>query len=100
VNLADVQFAPRIDPRILRALAKLDDPGESIAECRRRIGEVASELGLPRPSYERVRQLVHVHRCSRSRPGHVDALLDLALYTRPPQDVLADFLTGEASRHR
>jgi hypothetical protein len=69
VNLADVQFAPRIDPRILRALSKLDDPDESIAESRRRLGEVARELGLPRPSYERVRQLVHLHRRSRSRPG-------------------------------
>lgn len=94
----DVEFAPRIDPRILRALEALDDPGESIAESRRRLGEVASELGLPRPSYERVRQLVHVHRRSKSRPGYADALLDLAFYTRSPGEALADLVTGEALR--
>jgi hypothetical protein len=93
-----VNFSPRIDPRILHALAALDDPGEPIAECRRRLGRLAGELGLPRPSYERVRQLVHIHRRSERRPGHVEALLDLAFYTNPPEDVLADLLTRDTSR--
>jgi hypothetical protein len=82
----------------MRALEAVDDPGEPIAECRRRIGEVARELGLPRPSYERVRQLVHAHRLSRSKPDHIDAVLDLAFNTRPPEEVLADLLAGERSR--
>jgi len=95
-----VLSAPRLDPRLTRAIAELDDPTLPIAETRRRIGTLADSLGLPRPSYERVRQLVHLHR----RPDQVafgfDDLVDLAFNTRPADAVIADLLTGKKQGSR
>ncbi len=52
--------APRIRPALLRALTRLDDSSIPIAEVSRRVGAEADALGLTRPSYERVRELVHL----------------------------------------
>jgi hypothetical protein len=54
--------APRIRPKLLRAIVRLDDRSVPIAEVNRRVGREAEQLGLMRPSYERVRQLVHLAR--------------------------------------
>src|SRR5262245_25887465 len=43
--------APRIDSRLVAAVAWLDDRREPIAETNRRIGFVARDLGLTKPSY-------------------------------------------------
>ncbi len=57
--------APRLDPRLLRAIGLLDDSSLPIAETYRRCREAAAELDIPRPSYERVR--LHLHEVRRER---------------------------------
>jgi hypothetical protein len=95
-----VDFAPRLDPRLVRAIEQLDRRSESIAEVRRRAGDVADTLGLARPSYERVRQLVHAHRRSDSGASALNHLLDVAFNARPADAVIADLLLGDSSRPR
>jgi hypothetical protein len=90
-----VLSAPRLDPRLTRAIAELDDQSLPIAETRRQIGTLADSLGLPRPSYERVRQLVHLHRRADRAAAGIQDLLDLAFNTRPVDAVIADLLTGK-----
>ena len=82
---------PRIDSRLVAALERLDRPGTPIAETNRRVGRLARELGLVRPSYEQVRALVHEARTRGRRPG--DVLLDVAFRVRPPT-ALGDHLAG------
>jgi hypothetical protein len=57
-----VSSAPRIDPRLVVAITRIDDRTVPIAEICRRIGTEADSHGLTRPSYERVRALVHLWR--------------------------------------
>jgi hypothetical protein len=66
--------APRIDSRVVAAVALLDDRSLPIAEVNRRVGTIAFRLGLTKPSYEQVRVLVHALR--RRRRG---ATADIAL---------------------
>jgi hypothetical protein len=85
--------APRIDERLVAALARLDDPEKPIAETWRRLGAVATSLGLAGPSYQQVRVLVHELRGRRRDPSVGSVLLDVALRNRPPEaflDALAD----------
>jgi hypothetical protein len=90
-----VVVAPRTDSRLIAALARLDDRDRPIAETSRRLGEVAAHLGLPQPSYEQVRRLVHELRTGRAEAkvtvGQV--LLDIALRARPPV-ALVEVLSG------
>jgi hypothetical protein len=80
--------APRIDERLVAALARLDRPGRPIAETHRRVGRIAEGLGLSRPSYEQCRVVVHALR-SRSRGSEVGlTLLDVVLRTRPPEALI------------
>jgi hypothetical protein len=53
-----VELAPRYDPRILEAARALDDRGEPMAETVRRVGRVAAELGLTKPSYVHLRRYI------------------------------------------
>ena len=46
----------------MRAIARVDDPSLPIAETVRRLGLVAEELGVPRPSYVHMRRYVVEHR--------------------------------------
>ena len=83
-----VLAAVRISPRLLAALARLDDDAVPIAEVYRRVGAEADRLNLPRPSYERVRVLVHELREERQpEPGYGGVLLDVALRARPASAV-------------
>ena len=84
-----VQAAPRIDSRLVAALARTDKPGRPIAETHRRVGAAADRLGLPRPSYEQVRVIVHDLRDRRHGPGVGELLLDVAFQKRPVK-ALAD----------
>ena len=90
-------FAPRISPQLIEAIVRFDDPLMPIAETNRRVGAEAERLRLPRPSYERVRVLVHAVRAIRRRarrsPSTASLLLDVALRARPPQ-VLLDRMAG------
>jgi hypothetical protein len=89
-------FAPRIAPVLLEALVDLDDRDLPIAEINRRLGEHAECLGLRRPSYQRVRELVHELRAwrpPRRGPTTRQLLLDVLFRTRPP-DALPDHISG------
>ena len=88
-----MRFAPRLHPRLFEAIVKLDDPLVRIAETHRRVGEVADRHGLPRPSYERVRQIVHDARNRPVYPSTTDVLLDVAFRARAPLAV-GDHLAG------
>jgi hypothetical protein len=90
-------FAPRIPPRLLQALDRLDDRRVPIAEVNRRLGAEAERLGLRRPSYQRVRELVHRLRWLRKRPTTASVLWEVALRARPPEAVL-DHLSGVGVR--
>jgi hypothetical protein len=90
-------MSPRLDARLVDAIRRLDDGRTSFAETRRRVGDLAALLDLPRPSYERVRQLVHDHRRERPRSS-LEPLLDLAFNTRPADAVIADILFREKGR--
>jgi hypothetical protein len=82
--------APRIDSRLLAALAKVDDPKRPIAETVRRVGLVADALGIPRPSYEQLRTYVHLFRARERYPGAGEILLEVALRSRAPQSLLLE----------
>jgi hypothetical protein len=55
-------ISPRYDLRLLEALRRLDDGKLPMAEVCRRLGAVADELGLMRPSYVHVRRLILAQR--------------------------------------
>jgi hypothetical protein len=61
-----VASSPRVDPRLVAAAFALDDRRESYAETCRRVGVVADQLGLPRPSYDTIRVLLRVDREERA----------------------------------
>jgi hypothetical protein len=86
--------SPRLDRRLLDAIAHVDDASQPIAETHRRARLFAATLGLPRPSYERVRQHVHLVRRRRERARRKrETLLKVVMYQAPPSaihDVLAD----------
>ena len=90
-------FAPRISPRLLEAMARLDDSKLPIAETCRRVGAEAARLGLFRPSYERVRSLVgelrHARALKARQPSTAEVLLDIALRARSPMAFL-DHISG------
>jgi hypothetical protein len=74
-------------------LVCFDDRRVPIAETYRRLGIEADRLGLTRPSYERVRELVHRERSIRRGPSTTSVLVDIAWRVRPP-DALLDHLSG------
>jgi hypothetical protein len=88
-----VVLSPRTDARLIAAIEKLDRSDVPIAETWRRVGLVADQLELTRPSYQQVRLIVHAARRRGRHPTAGDILLDIAFRTRPPQafiDYLAD----------
>jgi hypothetical protein len=81
--------APRISPRLVEAVARLDDGKMPVAELCRRVGATADALGLPRPSYEQVRVLARTaRRWAAVNPTTAEVLVDVASGVRPPEDVL------------
>jgi hypothetical protein len=88
-------FAPRIAPALLEALVALDDPDLPIAEINRRLGEHAERLGLRRPSYQRVRELVHELRALKRHrePTTTEVIIDILFRNRPP-DAFLDHISG------
>ncbi len=76
--------APRLDPRLLATIDRLDDSSLPIAETYRRCRGVAAELGIPRPSYERVRLHVQEVRRERERARVArETILAVLLHQRP-----------------
>ena len=84
---------PRVERRFLEHIVEVDDPSVPMAETYRRIRAVAAQLGVPRPSYERVRLLLH---STRLRPDERKRVLglafELAYNTRRAEYVVADLL--------
>jgi hypothetical protein len=76
--------APRIAWPLVEAIPRLDDPGLPIAETWRRLCLVAERMGLPRPSYEQTRQLVHRSRRIRALPTTDGPLLDVLTRAASP----------------
>lgn len=81
------RFAPRISPRLIAAIDRLDDERLPIAEVVRRVGLEADRLGLSRPSYQRVRTLVHESRRLHRGPSAGEVLLEVAFRARPSDDL-------------
>jgi hypothetical protein len=81
-------FAPRFSPRLIDAIVRLDDRMIPIAEVNRRVGEEAERLGLRRPSYQRMRVVVHQLRRVRKQPTTAAVLVEAALRARPPEAFL------------
>ncbi|HKF14145.1 MAG TPA: hypothetical protein VKB13_02850 [Gaiellaceae bacterium] len=88
-------LAPRIRRELVEVLVRYDKPGRPIAETCRHVGAEAERLGFTRPSYQRVRELVHEsRRIKRGRgPSMASVLVDVAFRVRPPEAVL-DQLSG------
>jgi hypothetical protein len=80
--------APRIDQRLLAAIADIDRRGRPIAETNRLVGQVAETMGLPKPSYEQVRQVVHRARNGGRRYGLREAYVDASFRKAAPQVVV------------
>ena len=96
---AMARAAPRIDPRLVAALARLDRREQPIAETHRALGLVADWLEVARPSYQQIRVLVQEHRRRPIYPGVGETLLEIALRVKPP-GALLDVLTGEVAPKR
>jgi hypothetical protein len=61
-----VDFAARRqDPRLHALVVALDTDDQPAAETWRRVGAAAVELGLARPSYHTIRELVRAERLRR-----------------------------------
>ena len=88
-----VKCAARMTHRLVAELDRIDDGRLSIAEINRRLGDAADRLELARPSYERVRVLVHELRELRMRPSTVEVLVDVSMRARPPEALL-DQISG------
>ena len=86
-----VQIAPRIDERLVAAAARFDKRGRPIAEINRRTGDVAEALGLPRPSYEQIRHVVHELRAGK-HPPRLLLYLEATSFRRLPADVVIELL--------
>ena len=68
----------RSDPRLHALVVGLDRDGVPAAETWRQVGEAAVELGLPRPSYYTIRELVRIERLRRrARTATRRAALDV-----------------------
>ena len=80
--------APRIDPRLRACIECIAPEQHSIAETCRRVGALATELGLIRPSYEQIRVLVHEHTQRGLAPSTGEVLLDIAARSRPADAIL------------
>ena len=76
-------------------IADLDRRDRPIAETNRRVGLVASVLGLAKPSYERVRIAVHASRNGKRYYGLVDAYIDLTFQTATARAIVERLLEHE-----
>jgi proteasome lid subunit RPN8/RPN11 len=86
-------MAPRIRKELLEAIVRHDKRTHPIAETCRRVGRDAERLGFTRPSYQRIRELVHQSRRLRRGPSTTSVLVDVAFRVRPPEAVL-DHISG------
>jgi hypothetical protein len=81
--LARVRSATRLTPELVRLAEQLARKDHCAADIHRAVGARAGELGVPRPSYERTRQLVYEIRLEPIEPGWGEVLTDVAWRVRP-----------------
>jgi hypothetical protein len=86
-------FAAEIEGQLRAELERLARGKRPIAEINREIGARAEALGLTRPSYARVRQIVLEVRDRVEIPSWGELLLDVDFRLRSPM-VLLDKLGG------
>jgi hypothetical protein len=82
-----VTLAPRISHRLIEAIVRFDERGRPIAETSRRVGAEAERLGLTRPSYQRIRELVHESRRIRRGPSAGDVLWALTMPLKHREEI-------------
>jgi hypothetical protein len=70
------------------AIARIDDRRRPIAETYREVSAIAEKLGLPRPSYEQIRTVLHQLRARKRDPAIGQILLDISFRRRPPEALL------------
>ena len=85
--------AARLSPELQDLILELARSQARVAEIFRRVGARAGELGIARPSYERVRTLVRRPRERGGEPSTADVLFDVAVRARPPEALL-DHISG------
>jgi hypothetical protein len=93
-------IAPRISPRLLDVVERLAPRPVPIAEINRLVGAEAERLGLPRPSYQRVRQLVHEARALRRQPTRARVGFEYTMHARSPDELLASLVESPRPRLR
>ena len=96
------RFAPRLPLRLLDEIERQSRRRVPIAEINRSVGEKAVAMAIPRPSYERVRMLVHfARRLRRAGPPSVSTVaLDVAFRVRPPNAIVYRLVQPPAPRLR
>ena len=78
-----MRFASRLPPSLFDLIERLAAQRIPIAEVNRRVGAEAEHLGITRPSYERVRELVDEARwLAADHPSVGQTMLDVATRTR------------------
>jgi len=97
-----LSFAPRIPLRLLDEIESQSRRAVPIAEMNRCVGRAASAMGLPRPSYEQVRVLVHAaRRYRRQAPAPVSTVAcEVAFRVKPPEAILLRLFAPPAPRLR
>lgn len=84
---------PRVERRFLDGAVQLDDRSVPIAETYRRVRDLAEQMGIPRPSYERLRvHLRATRRREEDRTRTRELVFQLAYNTRPADVVLPELL--------
>ena len=80
-----MRFAGFLTPELLVRLERIDDGEVPVAEVARRLCAEAETLGVTRPSYERVRQLVRELRLERRNagPGRLQLGIEVTTGLRP-----------------
>jgi hypothetical protein len=101
-----MRFAVRSrDPRLHALVVGLDRDGTPAAATWRVVGDAAQELGLPRPSYHTIRELVRVERHRRrartaTRQAALGVLLGAASQRVVDLPVALDALAAARAKER
>ena len=83
-----MRSSTRFTPELVRLVERLAREDLSAADIHRELGERAAELAVPRPSYERTRQLVYEVRLEPIVPSWGEVVTDVAFRVRPAGAIL------------
>jgi hypothetical protein len=80
--------SPRMDLRVVRFIRRFERRAAGIAVVNRATGVYCQRIGVTRPSYETVRNVVHESRERRARRrAAVNLVLDVDMRARPVSDL-------------